>query len=230
MIFVLELNIKLFGMRYLLALWLLASSGAYSQCKTYIMGPKGDTLDCVDKLALKQGKWVIHHDELRGEPGFEEEGIFKNGRKEGIWRQYSLMGDLIGVEFYKWGNKDGVCKYYAQSGELLREESWKALNPDKPYDTLQIEDVDKLDHFKTVVVKNDGVAIKHGTWKYYDPSTGTVYKTETYTIGKLENQATSQTAMADSTKSKIVPKEVQDYEKQNSGKKKIKVRDGTVDY
>jgi len=217
-------------MRYIFVLLLLISLKVFPQCKTYILGAKGDTLDCVDKKDMKQGKWVIHHDEVRGEPGFEEEGEYKESRKEGVWRQYSLMGDLIGVEFYKWGNKDGVCKYYAPSGELLREESWKALNPDKPYDTLEIEDIDHLNQYKTVIVKNEGVAIKHGTWKYYDPSTGTVYKTETYTVGKLEIPTeTAKNTTTDSAKSKIIPKEVLDYQKKNAGKKKIKVRDGSVE-
>ena len=223
--------IKSITMRYIFVLFLLGSASAYSQCKTYLLGAKGDTLDCVDQKDLKQGKWVVHHDELRGEPGFEEEGLYKGGRKEGVWRQFSLMGDLIGVEYYKWGNKDGISKYYSPSGELLREESWKALNPDKPYDTLEIEDIDHLDHYHKVVVKNDGVAIKHGTWKYYDASTGIIYKTETYTVGKLEiPQATAKNSVTDSSKSKIVPKEVLDYQKKNSGKKSIKVRDGQVDY
>ena len=217
-------------MRYIFVLLLLISFSAYPQCKIYTLGAKGDTLNCVDKKDLKQGKWLIHHDEVRGEPGFEEEGEYKESRKEGVWRQYSLMGDLIGVEFYKWGNKDGVCKYYAPSGELLREESWKALNPDKPYDTLEIEDIDHLNQYKTVIVKNEGVAIKHGTWKYYDPSTGTVYKTETYTVGKLEIPTeTAKNTTTDSAKSKIIPKEVLDYQKKNAGKKKIKVRDGSVE-
>jgi hypothetical protein len=216
-------------MRYILVLLVLFSANAYPQCKTYIIGAKGDTLNCVDKKDLKQGKWLIHHDELRGEPGFEEEGLYKDGKKEGGWRIYSLSGDLVGAEFYKWGNKDGVCKYFAPSGELLREESWKALNPYKQFDTLEIEDIDHLDHYKTVIVKNEGVAIRHGTWKFYDPSTGAVYKTETYTIGKLESPGvTAKNTIADSTRSKIVPKEVLDYQKKNAGKKKIKVRDGSV--
>jgi hypothetical protein len=218
-------------MRYIFVLFLLGSFSAHSQCKTYMLGAKGDTLDCVDQKDLRQGKWVVHHDELRGEPGFEEEGLYKNGRKEGVWRQYSLMGDLIGLEPYRWGNKDGISKYYSPSGELLREESWKALNPDKPYDTLDIEDIDHLDHYHKVVVKNEGVAIKHGIWKYYDASSGVIYKTETYTLGKLEiPQATAKSAVPDSSKSKIIPKEVLDYQKKNSGKKSIKVRDGQVDY
>jgi len=225
------LDFKLITMRYLFLLFVLVSAGANAQCKTFVIGAKGDTLNCVDKKDLKQGKWVIHHDELRSEPGYDEEGVFRAGRKEGVWRLYSPIGDLIGAEFYKWGYKDGVCKYYTSSGELLREESWLALNPDKEYDTLQIEDVDHLDHYNTVVVKNEGAAIKNGTWKYYDPGTGTIFKTETYTLGKLAVPKTGGAVVsADSSKNKIIPKEVLDYQKKNSGKKKIKVRDGTVDY
>ncbi len=104
-------------------------------------------------LGRKQGPWVHRYEALRGEPGYEEEGWYENDRKEGEWRLYSLSGDLVGVENYKWGLKDGICRYYTIHGELRLEQSWKALNPDKQYDTLIIEDVDKLDSYKTVVSK-----------------------------------------------------------------------------
>jgi hypothetical protein len=215
--------------RILFSLLLFSSLHGYSQWKTYIIGAKGDTLNAVDMKGQKQGKWVIHYDEVRGEPGYEEEGEFRNNRKEGTWRLYSLSGDLLGVEFYKWGNKDGKCQYFARSGALLKEENWRALNPDKAYDTLQIEDLDHLNQFRTVVVKNEGVAIKDGTWSYYDPEMGTVLKTETYTLGKLEQpKAGSRPDSASmATKANTKPKEVLDFEKK-TGKKKVKVQDGSV--
>ena len=179
---------------------------------------------------MKQGKWINRVDEVRGEPGFEEEGEYKNNRKEGTWRLYSLEGDLIGLEFYKWGNKDGLCQYFNSSGALLREENWRALNPEKLYDTLVIEDIDHLNEYKTVIVKNEGVGIRNGYWKYYNSSTGMIYKTEFYTLGKLEkpksNSGSDSTSVA--SKTMVKPKEVQDYEKKNAGKKKIKVRDGAT--
>jgi antitoxin component YwqK of YwqJK toxin-antitoxin module len=173
-------------MRYLLFALILISLSGYAQWKDYKIGVKGDTLNKVDKKGLKQGKWVNHFDEIRSEPGYEEEGIFKDNRKEGNWRLYNLNGDLVGLEYYRWGNKDGVCQYFNNAGELLREESWRAMNPDKPYDTLEIEDIDHLDQYRTVVVKNEGVAIKHGTWKFYNPTTSMIIRTETYTLGKQE--------------------------------------------
>jgi antitoxin component YwqK of YwqJK toxin-antitoxin module len=217
--------------RIFFLLFLFTAFKGFSQAESFIIGVKGDTLNKVDKKNMKQGKWVERRDEIRGEPGDEQEGEYKNNRREGTWRIYSLQGDLTALEFYKWGNKDGVCQYFNSSGSLVREESWKALNPDKLYDTLEIEDIDHLNEYKTVIVKNEGVAIRHGQWKFYDPSTGMINKIQTYTMGKLENPKSD--AGSDSTKNvsktMVKPKEVQDYEKKNAGKKKIKVRDGATD-
>jgi hypothetical protein len=213
------------------SLCLVITIRGFSQAGSFIIGVKGDTLNKVDHKDQKQGKWVIRVDEVRGEPGYEEEGEFKNNRKEGTWRIYSLQGDLTGLEFYRWGNKDGNCQYFNSSGALVREESWRALNPDKLYDTLEIEDIDHLNEYKTVIVKNEGVAIRNGTWKFYDPSTGMINKIQTYTMGKLEvpkkDPGSDSTKLA--SKTMVKPKEVQDYEKKNAGKKKITVRDGATD-
>jgi hypothetical protein len=216
--------------RLLFLACLLISCEGFSQAGSFIIGVKGDTLNKVDMKNMKQGKWVERTDEIRGEPGDEEEGEYKNNRREGTWRIYSLQGDLTALEFYKWGNKDGVCQYFNASGSLVREESWRALNPDKLYDTLDIEDIDHLNEYKTVIVKNEGVAIRHGQWKFYDPSTGMINKIQTYTMGKLENpkSGTASDSTKNVSKTMVKPKEVQDYEKKNAGKKKIKVRDGAT--
>lgn len=219
-------------MRLLFFLLLLISFKAHSQWKDYVLGVKGDTLNKIDQKNQKQGRWVNRFDAVRGEPGYEEEGEFKNNRKEGPWRLYNLEGDLVGLETYKWGNKDGQCQYFNNAGELTREESWKALNPDKAYDTLDIEDIDHLDHYKTVILKNNGVAIKNGVWKFYSPSTGFIFRTETYTLGKLETPKPGgpvQDSASTASKQLIKPREVQEFEKKNAGKKKIKVRDGSTD-
>jgi len=228
------MDTQIFARRSLFALLILAGlqlAGlrGYSQfalCKSYTIGPQGDTLNCTDKHDRKQGPWVNHYDEVRGEPGYEEEGFYKHDRKEGKWRLYDLQGDLIGVEYYKWGLKDSICQYFGMNGSLLREESWRALNPDKTYDTVQVADVDHFDTYKSVVVKNEGVALKDGVWKFYNPATGTVERTETYTLGKLEKSGTASTATA-APKTAAKPKEVLDFEKK-VGKKKVKVQDGST--
>jgi antitoxin component YwqK of YwqJK toxin-antitoxin module len=132
---------------------------------------------------------------------------------------------MVGTENYKWGLKDGICRYYTMHGDLRLEQSWKALNPDKIYDTIQVEDVDKLDTYKEVIIKNEGAAIKHGVWKYYGDE-GQLLRSELYTVGKLEQEAKSQVVAEKKTVAK--PKEVLEFEKKNSGKKKVKVRDGST--
>jgi antitoxin component YwqK of YwqJK toxin-antitoxin module len=216
-------------MRYLLIISLFLSTRSFSQYKDYVIGVKGDTLNITDKKGQKQGKWIVRYEEVRGEPGYEEEGIYKDNRKEDTWRRYSLMGDLLAMENFRWGNRDGIAQYYNKVGQLMREESWRAINPDKQYDTLDVEDVDHPGNYKTVIVKNEGAGVKHGTWKYYDPFSGMITKTEIYTVGKLET-GDKPVAAADSTSNKksAKPKEVLEFEKKNTGKKKIKVRDGST--
>lgn len=219
-------------MRLIFLLSLFLSINGYSQLKSYIIGEKGDTLNAVDVKGMKQGKWVIRVNPLRGEAGYEEEGLYVKDRREGPWRRYTTMGDLIALENYKWGNKDGKSMYFSGLGELLREENWKALNPDRLYDTVVIEDVDKPDHYKKVVIKNEGAGIRHGHWTYYDPVSRFITKEENYFLGTLEGKKKDPALASSSTTEKKVakPKEVLEFEKQNAGKKKIKVRDGSTGF
>jgi antitoxin component YwqK of YwqJK toxin-antitoxin module len=214
-------------MRCLYIVLLLVTTTGFAQWKDFTLTSKGDTLNRLDMQGRKQGPWKNRFESVRGEPGYEEEGYYENNRKVGEWRLFSLVGDLVGVEHYKWGLKDGNCQYFTNQGELRLEQSWVAFNPDKEYDTLTIEDPDKFDTYRTVVVKNEGAAIRHGVWKYYDPTTGSIVKSERYTLGKLEEEAKTATA-APEKKAVPKPKEVLDFEKKNSGKKKVKYRDGST--
>lgn len=214
-------------MRSILFVFLLFSVSSFAQWKDYKLTSKGDTLNRIDKLDRRWGPWKIHYDEVRGEPGYEEEGWYEKNLKEGEWRLYSLQGDLVGIEYYKWGMKDSVCRYFTKNGELMAEQWWKAFNPAKQYDTFEVEDPDKLDHYHTVIVKNEGAAVKNGVWKYYDPATGAVVRTEVYELGKLEQS--KQAAAAPPEKKTIAkPKEVLDFEKKASGRKKVKYADGST--
>jgi antitoxin component YwqK of YwqJK toxin-antitoxin module len=220
-------------MRWILIVACFFYFNSYGQLKDYIIGVKGDTLNRVDNNGKKQGKWVVRYTEVRGEPGFEEEGLYKDSRKEGPWRKYTLTGDLFAVENYRWGFKDGLNQYFNINGELLKEENWKALNPDKLYDTIDVEDINNQGQFKRVIVKNEGASIKNGTWRYFDPEAGFITKTEFWQLGKLDDSGngTAKRPAADSSsavKTKVKPKEVLDFEKKNAGKKKVRVRDGST--
>lgn len=198
---------------------------AEAQYKTYTLSPKGDTLNAIDKKGLKQGKWVVHLDPLRGNPGYEEEGVFLNDKKEGLWRKYTLQSDLIAVESYRYGGKDGQSQYYTPFGELVREENWRAYNPDAPYDTIAIYGTGSNEILSYKIVKAEQYSVKNGDWTYYDPSTGRIAKSEKYDHGRLLKEPKTE-VVTDEPKKVTKPAEVLEYEKKNSGKKKVKTRDG----
>jgi antitoxin component YwqK of YwqJK toxin-antitoxin module len=211
----------------LLAFILFSLSGM-SQYKSYKLTAEGDTLNAIDKNDQKQGKWVIHVDEVRGEPGYEEEGVFVKDKKEGVWRLYNLTGDIIGVENYFNGGKSGIQQYYTYLGDLVREESWKGYNPEKPYDTVDVygPNGDLID-FKIVEAKQ--YSVKHGEWKFYEPGSGRLMKTEKYDRGLLvtPNAPAKPAVVATDEKPKKIEKtaEMLDWEKKNKNKKKA-LRDG----
>lgn len=229
---------------HLLPLFILFSISGKAQNKTgethyksYHLSDRGDTLNAIDMNGLKQGKWTVHVAPLRGEPGYEEEGVFVNNRKEGVWRRFNLMGDPVAIENYKWGNKNGVSRYFSITG-MIREESWRAVNPDKAFDTIDVQDPKFPDKYERVIVKNTGTSLKNGTWRYYDPRTGRLQNTENWFLDKLKEPG-SENAIAptdslgtqvnnnkDTAKvKKVIPKEVLQFEKKTSGKKKA-LRDG----
>ena len=145
----------------------------------------GDTLNCRDAKGLQQGPWIIKVENLRGERGYEEQGYFVNGKREGKWQRFSLEGDLLAIENYRWGNKHGKSVYFSNMGDPLREESWRAINPDNPYDTVNVYDVkDPTRVVGREIVKMEGTTLKHGTWTFYDPLSGRVEKTESWYMDK----------------------------------------------
>ena len=219
-----------------------------AQWKTYQLTSRKDTLNRVDLRGLKQGPWVVHVDPLRGEDGYDEQGIFIDDKREGMWKRFSPEGDLLAIENYYQGMKSGKCKYFLYTGELVREESWRAIDPKNPYDTVNVLDVnDASKILRKEIVKIEPKSYKHGTWTYYNTTTGAIESTEEWVMNKRKediavsdgndlapidvskngSKSTATKASQDDEK-KAKPKEVLEFEKKNSGRKKIKVRDGST--
>ena len=204
---------------------------ASAQYKSFLMSVKGDTINIVDKKNLKQGKWVVTVAELRGEPGYEEEGYYKDDKKIGPWRKYSATGDILAIENYKFGGKDGVQEYFSFLGDLLRHEEWKGYNPDAPYDTIPVYGQGNNEVASYKIVQAEQYSVPHGEWKYY-ASGEKFIKMETYDHGRLlKNADDKSTAVtkpaAANPDEKVKTKEILEYEKKYSKKKKKSMeRDG----
>lgn len=222
------LKIRQFSLLFIiLFLFLMNGSG---QLKSFQLTSTGDTINAVLNNGQKHGKWVVQVPEKRGEPGYEEEGVYDSGKKVGVWRMYTSNGDPIGFEQYKYGAKDGIQQYYTFLGQLVREESWRSYNPNAPYDTIPIygQNSDQIVDYK--IEKAVDYSVKNGEWKFYDPETGKLIKSETWDRGTIvpPNQPvkTEATAAA-SDKPKKIEKtaEMLKWDKDNKGKKKA-WRDG----
>jgi len=202
---------------------------SHAQYKSYKLNAKRDTINIIDKNGLKQGRWVNSVAELRGEPGYEEEGMFKNGEKNGFWRKYNMGGDLLAVENYKLGGKDGTQQYFSFIGELIREETWKGYNPDAPYDTIPVYGTGSNEILEYKIVKAVPYSVKNGPWRYY--SSGMITKTEEWERNNLvlPYEKTNVAAVDPKAKPKKVEKTAAmlEWEKKNKGKKKV-LRDGST--
>ncbi len=201
------------------------------KCKTFRIGVQGDTLDCMDQKGRKQGKWVIKTPAAHGEPGFDDEGEYKDDLKEGLWRRYSAMGDFIAVENYRWGMKDGISQYFNIYG-LEHDESWRAINPLQPFDTVVVNDVNNPDKFEMKVVKVDPTAQRHGNWHYYEAQSGSLIRTEYYLFDKLQDAAKikKKKLAEDPNQGMSKPKEVIEFERKIAGKRRVRIRDGSTKY
>jgi hypothetical protein len=183
-----------------------------AQWKSFLLSRRGDTLNKVDKLDRKQGPWVESVPEQRGERGYEEEGYYDNGQREGLWKRFSLEGVKIAEENYRWGKLHGNQRYYSYNGGLIREEQWRAIDPAIAFDTVAVYDLKDPDkRIGEVVVKNEGIAMRHGRMVRYDPRSGRVLLVENYIMNKLQEDVPL--PAAPDTTPRIIPKVIQDYDK-----------------
>jgi hypothetical protein len=241
-------------MQYIFLFFFFFSLSGFAQYKSFELTVKKDTINRIDNKNLKQGKWINRVEDNMGEPGFQEEGFYKDNEKEGKWNIYGLMGDPLGQEFYSFGQKNGKQQYFDIKGNLLREESWMAITPDNMYDTVSVPDWSKDPtgtQNKIVVVKLTGNELRDGSWKYFD-ELGKLVKSEKFIRDKLEESTTitydyvtgkvqakeqikydietgKPVAKAGYNKPKETakPKQVLDFEKTKKGKSK-KFKDGST--
>ncbi|RYY61100.1 MAG: hypothetical protein EOO05_07590 [Chitinophagaceae bacterium] len=230
--------------KYPLAMLLVfVSTVSFGQWKSFTISPRGDTLNRVDQKDRKQGPWVNQVPELRGEQGYDEQGYYIDDKKDGLWKRFAVSGDKIAEETFRWGALDGKARYYNRTGALIRLESWRAVDPAKTMDTVDVLDIkDPSKVIDRVVVKLEGQTMKHGQWIYYDPEWGNVEKVENYFMDKLRtDDEVAATGGGDDDELKPIdvtkkkeeaekkkPQAILDYEKKNSGKKKVRVRDGST--
>ncbi|MBL0357335.1 MAG: hypothetical protein IPP72_10825 [Chitinophagaceae bacterium] len=215
--------LKVRQLNLIILLLLLFVMKGTAQYKEFTLSPKGDTLNAIDNKGMKQGKWVNTVGEIRGEPGYDEEGYYKDDKKTGPWRKYTANGDIIAIENYAFGGKDGVQQYFTFLGSLERQEEWRGYNPDAPYDTIPIYGTGSNEVVDYKIVKAEQYSVPHGEWKYFNQQ-GHIMKIEHYDRGQRLKEGADQKAATAATvkkaEEKTKPQEILDYEKKYSKKKR----------
>lgn len=137
-----------------------------------------------DAKKKKQGPWVEQVPSIRGEPGYTWEGVYKDGRKDGVWKKYTVNGDLLAEETFRNGALDGMCKYFYPDGKISATGMMLAIDIEGQKDTIRVIDpVTGEEAF--VETTRKGNSVRHGEWRVYDEE-GNMMR-ETYDRGELSN-------------------------------------------
>src|SRR5258706_397291 len=93
-------------------------------------------------------------------------------------------------------------------------------------DTIAVYGAGSNEIISYKIVKAEQYSVRQGEWRFYDPTSGRLIKTEVYDRDHLETKPDTTVVADDKPKPKVKPQEVIDFEKKNSGKKKVKLREG----
>tara|TARA_R100001463_G_scaffold13391_1_gene35729 strand:- start:1734 stop:2192 length:459 start_codon:yes stop_codon:yes gene_type:complete len=76
-------------------------------------------------------------------------GFYKDGKREGEWKEYHDNGKLFQVGSYKNGLKEGEFRSYHSSGELFIVSFWKSGEEDGEYVFYFYDgDLESITHYK----------------------------------------------------------------------------------
>ncbi len=107
--------------------------------QSYEMGGNSgkDTVNVIDVLGKKQGKWVIKG---KHKPGTcyapeqkIEEGKYNDNRKIGKWLEYYCNGNMKNQLTFQNGRPDGYAVMYHENGKISEEGNWKNNRWNGPY-------------------------------------------------------------------------------------------------
>jgi len=96
-----------------------------------------DTINLIDALGKKQGKWILRG---RHKPGScfatdqkAEEGKYADNRKVGKWFEYYCNGNMKNQLTFQNGRPDGYAIMYHENGKISEEGNWKNNRWTGPY-------------------------------------------------------------------------------------------------
>lgn len=136
-----------------------------------------------DDRGKRHGLWVVTQGERMGEPGYTEFGNYTHGIKIGPWYKLDGEGELQAMETFKNDVKDGEAKYF-EKGRLIAVGTYRGLNPSQKRDTFMVEDpITGVQSLRSIETERG--TMRHGTWRFYDASTGRLTREEEYQVDEV---------------------------------------------
>jgi serine phosphatase RsbU (regulator of sigma subunit) len=100
------------------------SNAVYQSYETYL----GDTINRVDKIGQKQGRWIYFGKDRKGlmnrffkREQIVEEGHFVHGKKHKLWKSYHHTGKLKSEITYVGDIPEGKARFYNADGKIMLE-------------------------------------------------------------------------------------------------------------
>ena len=153
-----------------LILVFLVSQISHGQSQSFESGgPAGkDTINLIDVLGKKQGKWVIRGKHKPGAcfaPDQKiEEGKYTDNKKIGKWVEYYCNVNMKNQLTFQNGRPDGYAIMYHESGKISEEGNWKNNRWTGPY-KLYYENGSPQHEFNF-----NTTGKREGPVKYYHPN------------------------------------------------------------
>lgn len=149
-----------------------------------------------DATGRKHGQWVVNQPARMGEDAYAEWGTYDHGVKWGAWYKFDGDAQVTAIERYRAGVLDGEAKYFDR-GALVCIGHFRGLNPANDFDTIFV--LDPVTYVETQrIIPTDRGTVKHGLWRYYDPSTGRLTREVDYQLDEIVAQQNFAIAATDS--------------------------------
>jgi hypothetical protein len=124
----------------------------------------GDTINYIDRYALKQGKWIIEKKSRYEDWSSREVGKYINDEKSGEWKKYE-GSNIVSIETYNQDKLNGACRYY-EEGLLACEGNYYGLVGTGKLDTVFVVNP-MTDELKRFIIPTEKKSVKEGKWTYY---------------------------------------------------------------
>lgn len=115
--------------KFYLILIFLVYQISQAQSQSYELANGKDTINLIDAVGKKQGKWILRGKHKPGscyQPDQKaEEGKYTDNRKIGKWIEYYCNGNMKNQLTFQNGRPDGYAIMYHETGKISEEGNWK---------------------------------------------------------------------------------------------------------